>query len=93
MIHDKCDGRYARGPCGSHLTAGTGPLAKTPLLTRGPVALLILRSAGDVPLHHGGGAPLGLRTDLRVNLPQTRIVNDDNAINGNNDAGHAEHKR
>ena len=77
----------------SHLAAWAGPLAEAPLLARGPVALLILRGARDVPLHHGGGASLRLRGDLGVKLLQTWVVNDDNAINGNNDAGHAEHKR
>ena len=77
----------------THLAAGAGPLAEAPLLARGPVTLLVLGGARDVPLDQGGGAPLGLRTDLGVDLLQTGIVNDDNAINGNNDADHAEHKR
>ena len=76
-----------------HLAAGAGPLAQAPLLARGPVALLVLRRPSDVPLYHGCGAPLGVWTDLRVEFLQTGIVNDDNAINGNNDAGNAEHKR
>ena len=76
-----------------HLAAGAGPLAKAPLLARGPVALLVLRRARDVPLDEGGGAALRVRADLRVDLLDAGVVDDDDTVDGDHDADHAEHQR
>ena len=52
----------------TYLAAGARPLGQAPLLTRGPVTLLVLGCARDVPLNECGGTPLGFRVDLGVNL-------------------------
>ena len=77
----------------TYLATGTGSLGQAPLLTGGPVTLLILRSPSDVPLHERGGASLGLRVDLRVNLLYRGIVDDDDTVDNDNNHDDAHHQR
>ena len=77
----------------TYLAAGTGALRQAPLLTGRPVTLLVLRGPRDVPLHEGRGASLGFRADLRVDLLDGGVINDDDAVNNNDNHYDTEHQR
>ena len=76
-----------------YLATGTGSLGQAPLLTGGPVTLLVLGGPSDVPLNERGGAPLGLGVDLRVDLLDRGIVDDDDTVDDNNNHDDAHHQR